>query len=141
MMWKEFEELAGYEVSFETYDKVIEPMYMATELSKQDFVKIINRKAVELKKERKPLYKKMKVRDMTGYDRTPNGCYYHIEWVDLFDVDIKTGKFIVRGLTDEEFWKLQKDGESLHASVSYDFDYTECIDKKTKKPVELHSWF
>ena len=141
MMWKEFEELAGYAVSFETYNNVIEPMYMATELSKQDFVKIINRKAVELKTERKPIYKKMKVRDMMGCDMTPNGCYYHIEWVDLVDVDIKTGKFVVRPLTDEEFRKLQKDGVMLDASSSYDFDYTRCIDKASKKPVELRSWF
>ena len=30
MMKHEFEALAGYEVSFEDYNNVIEPMYMAT---------------------------------------------------------------------------------------------------------------
>ena len=30
MMKHEFEALAGYEVSFEDYNRVIEPMYMAT---------------------------------------------------------------------------------------------------------------
>lgn len=39
MMKHEFEALAGYEVSFEDYNRIIEPMYMATELSKEDFVK------------------------------------------------------------------------------------------------------
>ena len=48
MMKHEFEELAGYEVSFETYNNVIEPMYMAVNLSKKDFVKLIDRKAVAL---------------------------------------------------------------------------------------------
>ncbi|EOS40591.1 hypothetical protein C808_00646 [Lachnospiraceae bacterium M18-1] len=41
MMKHEFEALAGYEVSVSDYDNIIEPMYMATELSKEDFVKVI----------------------------------------------------------------------------------------------------
>lgn len=48
MMWKEFETLAGYEVSYEDYTNIIEPMYMSTELSKQDFIKCINRKRFEI---------------------------------------------------------------------------------------------
>lgn len=48
MMHHEFEQLAGYEVSFEDYTNIIEPMYNATNLSKQDFVKVINRKAFAL---------------------------------------------------------------------------------------------
>lgn len=67
MMWKEFEEIAGYEVSFEDYDKIIEPMYMAlTNVSKQEFVKMIDKKRFalptpaalmrEVKKEAKHLY-------------------------------------------------------------------------------------
>ena len=61
MMHKEFEEIAGYEVSFETYTNVIEPMYMATNLSKQKFVKLLNKKAFalptqsEMKKEMKQI--------------------------------------------------------------------------------------
>ena len=61
MMHKEFEEIAGYEVSFETYTNVIEPMYMATNLSKQEFVKLLNKKAFalptqsEMKKEMKKI--------------------------------------------------------------------------------------
>lgn len=52
MMWHEFEELAGYEVSFKDYDKIIEPMYMATNLSKQEFVKVIDKKRFALKTEK-----------------------------------------------------------------------------------------
>ena len=48
MMKQEFEQLAGYEVSWETYTKVIEPMYMAVDLNKADFVKLIDKKAVAL---------------------------------------------------------------------------------------------
>lgn len=49
MMQHEFEALAGYEVSTEDYDNIIEPMYMAVNLSKQEFVKTINKKRFALK--------------------------------------------------------------------------------------------
>jgi hypothetical protein len=48
MMWKEFEEIAGYEVSYEDYTNVIEPMYMATNMSKQEFIKCLDRKRFAL---------------------------------------------------------------------------------------------
>lgn len=48
MMWKEFEEIAGYEVSYETYTDIIEPMYMAVDVDKRDFVKMLNKKAFAL---------------------------------------------------------------------------------------------
>lgn len=49
MMKHEFEALAGYKVTVEDYDNIIEPMYMATNLNKQDFVKCIDRKRFEVK--------------------------------------------------------------------------------------------
>ena len=49
MMKIEFEALAGYEVSVADYDNIIEPMYMATELSKEDFVKVICKERFALK--------------------------------------------------------------------------------------------
>ena len=49
MMKQEFEALAGYEVSAEDYNNIIEPMYMATNLDKADFVKCIDKKRFALK--------------------------------------------------------------------------------------------
>ena len=49
MMKHEFEALAGYEVSTEDYEKIIEPMYLATELTKQEFVKTISKQRFALK--------------------------------------------------------------------------------------------
>lgn len=49
MMKHEFEALAGYEVSFDDYNSIIEPMYMATNLDKADFVKCIDKKRFALK--------------------------------------------------------------------------------------------
>lgn len=74
MMWKEFEELAKVEVTFETYSKIIEPMYIAADLPKQDFIKLLNLKALAAPKIKKKNIKKMCVRDRSGYMKTPNGC-------------------------------------------------------------------
>ncbi len=49
MMKNEFEALAGYEVSVSDYDNIIEPMYMATELNKAEFVKVISKERFALK--------------------------------------------------------------------------------------------
>ena len=50
MMKHEFEALAGYEVSTEDYNKIIEPMYMAIpDVTKQEFVKMIDKKRFALK--------------------------------------------------------------------------------------------
>ena len=48
MMKNEFEKLAGYEVTDEMYYNVIEPMYNACPLSKQDFIKLLNKKEIAL---------------------------------------------------------------------------------------------
>lgn len=61
MMWKEFEELAGYEVTYKTYTEVIEPMYMALpeSFSKMDFIKMLNKKEFALPT-KKEMVKEMK---------------------------------------------------------------------------------
>lgn len=50
MMWKEFEQIAGYEVSYEDYHNLIEPMYMAVgdNVNKFEFVKMIDKKRFAL---------------------------------------------------------------------------------------------
>lgn len=52
MMKHEFETLAGYEVSWSDYTEIIEPMYNSTNLDKSEFVKVIDRKRFEIKKEK-----------------------------------------------------------------------------------------
>ena len=137
MMHKEFEELAGYEVSFEDYNNIIEPMYMATNLSKQEFVKCLNLKFF---KDRMPKpeknIKRMLVRNRMGESKTPNGCYYYIEYVELVEVVIKTGKYVIKPLEDEDFNKLREEGRDLDYGYDYDMDYTQCVDTK-KKDIEL----
>lgn len=49
MMKHEFEAIEGYEVSVSDYDNIIEPMYMATDLNKAEFVKVISKERFALK--------------------------------------------------------------------------------------------
>ena len=95
MMKQEFERLAGYEVSTEDYNNIIEPMYMATDLSKEDFIKTINRKAFEKKHE----YKKV----IVGVKVMPNGTWMTYE-AEIINTNIKTGKVEVKRLSENRVW-------------------------------------
>ena len=136
MMKQEFEELAKVKVAEEVYSKVIEPMYLATDLPKREFIKLLNLKALAIQEGREKDIKKMCVRDRSGYMRTPNGCYYYIRYVEFAGVDIATGKYIVKPLRDEDFRKLAENGHDLGLNTSFDFDYTQCIDTR-KKPISI----
>jgi hypothetical protein len=57
MFKEEFEKLAGYKVTRLDYFRIIEPMYMATKLNKEEFVKVINRKEFETTPEKEALDK------------------------------------------------------------------------------------
>lgn len=95
MMHHEFEQLAGYEVSADDYKNIIEPMYMATNLSKRDFIKSINKKAFEIKHKR-PII-------TVGVKAMPNGTWMVYE-AELINVNIKTGKFEVKRLSANRCW-------------------------------------
>lgn len=53
MTKQEFEKIAGYEVSFDDYSKIIEPMYSASPLDKFEFVKCLNKSRFAIKDKRK----------------------------------------------------------------------------------------
>lgn len=128
MMKHEFEAIAKRKVTDEQFE-AIEKLYMSSILNKQDFVKSIRpvlKTIPEPEKEKN--IKRMCVRDRSGCMKTPNGCWYHIKYVELVDVDIKTGKFVIKELEDRDFEKLLKDGNDLNYSTGFDFDYTRCID-------------
>lgn len=113
MMKSEFESLADRNVTDEQY-KAIETLYMSSNLEKAEFVKSIRTMLKSIPQpEKKKDIKRMAVRDRSGYRKTPNGCYYHIEYVELVDIDIKTGKYIIKPLEDKDFEQLAKDGHDL----------------------------
>ena len=140
MMKSEFENLAGREVTDEQY-RAIETLYMSSNLEKTEFVKSMKPILKNIPQpEKKKDIKRMVVRDRSGYRKTPNGCYNHIEYVELVDIDIKTGKYIIKPLEEKDFEKLAKDGHDLNLDTWFDFDYEDCIDEK-KKPIELIGGF
>lgn len=100
MMKHEFERIAGYEVSVEDYDNIIEPMYSATNVSKTEFVKMISRKRFEVKQEEQKMIKVLNVTDRCGSLWTPNRCYRHLVDVEVVRIDIGTGKVIVKVIPD-----------------------------------------
>ena len=95
MLIREFEELAGRTVTAKQYE-AIEALYMESKLSKEDFVKSIKKllKSIPEKHEYPVLV--MACHTSSGEFKTPNGCYYMTERVELVDVDIRTGKRTVR---------------------------------------------
>ena len=136
MMKSEFENLAGRAVTNEQY-RAVEILYMSSNLKKEEFVKSMKAMLKSIPQpEKKKDIKRMVVRDHSGYRKTPNGCYYHIEYVELVDIDIKTGKYIIKPLEDDDFEQLVKDGHNLNLDTWFDFDYEDCLDEK-KKPIEL----
>lgn len=84
MMWNEFEKLAGYRVSYETYTNIIEPMYMALpeNINKEQFVKMLNKKAFairsvkEILKEMKPLAESLR-----------ESCDHYTDWETKGKID------------------------------------------------------
>lgn len=134
MMKQEFEHLAKVKVTEKIYLKIIEPMYLASNLSKSEFIRILNLKALSVS-EGKDI-KKMFIRDRSGHMKTPNGCYYHIRYVEFIDIDIPTGKYIVKPLEDKDFQKLTKEGHALSLDTSFDFDYSLCVDTR-KNPISI----
>lgn len=136
MMKEEFERMVGFEVLTEQFKNVIEPMYNATNLTKEEFVGMLNLDCLK-KRETPIIIKKMCTRDNSGFSKTPNGCYYHIRYVKLVDVDVATGKYIVDVLPKREQDKLTQHGVDLYLSTDFDFDYTQCLEVTTNKPVKL----
>lgn len=84
MMHKEFEEIAGYEVSYEDYTNIIEPMYMATNLSKQEFVKCLNRKQFDLGY-KKQQYKKQLLKEMKSIAEEMYTICSHTETYEQYE--------------------------------------------------------
>lgn len=117
MLKHEFETLAGYEVSNEDYTTVIEPMYMATDLSKSEFVKVIDRKRFELKKEKSPKRVKIEQEIKEEIETLKEDIKYYQERIDVYN----------------EFYKL--DGDKTWKVSAKDFKMT--IQSKKRRISEL----
>lgn len=108
MMYSEFCKMSGCKLSYKAYAEKFEPMYMALEMDKREFIDFM---LPTIKEEAR---KESKVREVeerrnqklvfvSDGAKTPNGCYYLGGFYKLVGCDIKTGKMLVRELTGEEF--------------------------------------
>lgn len=95
MMKYEFEELAGRTVTNEQY-KMIEALYMESSMTKQEFVKSIKGMLKGIPEQHNYSVMTMGVHNAYGDILTPNGAYYMTVQVELINVNIKTGKKLVR---------------------------------------------
>lgn len=130
MMQQEFEQLAGYEVSYEDYVDIIEPMYMAVDLSKSEFVQCINKKRFALPS-LKSIISKMQQCAESLYE----SCTHYTDW----DTKEKLNGFIEEYI-QRRFGRLsntityginEKQRQSCYYPVSVDI-----YDAKTYRNIE-----
>ena len=95
MLKEEFEALAKRTVTNEQY-KMIEGLYMASDLDKQTFVKSIKTMLNSIPEEHHRQTLVMAIHNKFGEMTTPNGCWYLTVLVELIDISIKSGKKIVK---------------------------------------------
>ncbi len=93
---QEFEALAKRTVTEDQY-RAIETLYMASDLDKFDFVKTVKKMLLSIPEEKKTQKIIIGVREM------PNGTYMTYEG-ELLGVNISTGKYEVKRLSDNRCW-------------------------------------
>lgn len=130
MMKYEFEQIAGYEVTVEDYDNIIEPMYMALpNVSKQEFVKMIDKKRFALKPLKK-IEKEMK--EIAKHLRET--CTHYTDW---------EAKDRLAELAEEYQKRIGQTGFFINEEMRFTCYYPVSIDiygsdYKTAKKIELN---
>ena len=121
MLHDEFCKIAKCEISYKAYKEAFEPLYMTMDVDKRSFVKMLLPAIKEVaKREEEEARKRQKLIFVSDGTKTPNGCYYNGEFVKLVNVDIPTGKAIVRELTDDEYQNEVLPYYSTYCHSTYD---------------------
>lgn len=102
----EFEKLAGYEVTTRDYLDIIEPMYMATDLDKSDFVKCLDRNRFD-----KEIKLGNFIKSAKKYAEALKRCCGH--WVDTYSEEHLNGEL--------EMYAQEKYGLSFDADLTIYF--------------------
>ena len=125
MMHSEFCEISGQQVSYKVYAEKFEPMYLALDVDKREFIEfmmpVIKAVAKQEKMDREAEGRKQqKLVFVSDGSKTPNGCYYYGRFYKLTGCDIRTGKALVRELTEEEYNEEVCPHYSGYCKGSYD---------------------
>lgn len=112
MTQQEYENLTGTTVSVEDYRNIIEPMYMATDLSKQEFVKTINSdqfKQQEPEPEPEIIKIKVPLKFKKYYsDKESRLCGGREIYAQCYGWDLTTGGAIVRLISKYEHHTIER---------------------------------
>lgn len=95
MMKSEFEQIAKRTVTDEQYS-AIEALYSASNLDKYEFIKSIRKMLNSIPEEEHKTILTITTTDRCGSEKTPNGCYYHTVKAELVDIEISTGRTLVK---------------------------------------------
>ena len=113
MTKQEFEQIAGYEVSADKYYKVIEPMYMATDLDKWEFVKCVNKKAFALKTKKELILEARKIAEQYKKEVTAVGQEALEEQLEKIRKEIKESYYMGFSVFINWAHKKRADGNIL----------------------------
>lgn len=111
-MKHEFEKLAGYEVTTRDYLDIIEPMYMATNLDKSDFVKCLDRNRFD-----KKVVLENHIKFAKKYTEALKRCCGH--FIDTYSEEHLKGELEMYA---QEKYGLSFDADlTIHFNTAYEF--------------------
>lgn len=126
MMHSEFCEISGQEVSYKAYKERFEPMYISLDIEKHEFIKFMMPVIQEVAKHERLAHeaeqrRRQKLVFVSNGIKTPNWCYYYGHFFKMVGCDIRTGKALVRELTNDEFRTEVAPYYSADCHSFYDF--------------------
>lgn len=111
-MKHEFEKLAGYEVTIRDYLDIIEPMYMATNLDKSDFVKCLDRNRFD-----KKVVLENHIKSAKKYAEALKRCCGH--FIDTYSEEHLKGELEMYA---QEKYRLSFDADlTIYFNTAYEF--------------------
>ena len=100
MMKQEFEQIAKRTVTDEQYE-AIEALYMDSTLDKYAFVNSIRSLLNNIPEPKKEMeIVRVTTTDRSGYEHTPNGMWVHTIKAEVVDIEVATGKILLRKIPD-----------------------------------------
>lgn len=126
MMHSEFCKISGQEVSYKVYKEKFEPMYTSLDIEKREFIKFMMPVIKEVAKQERiareaEQRRNQKLVFVSNGIKTPNLCYYLGDFFKMVGCDIRSGKVLVRELTDDEFKNEVAPCHSAYLNGVYDF--------------------
>lgn len=126
MMHSEFCKISGQEVSCKVYKEKFEPMYTSLDIEKREFIEFMMPVIKEVAKQERiareaEQRRNQKLVFVSNGTKTPNLCYYLGGFFKMVGCDIRSGKALVRELTDDEVKNEVAPSHCAYLNGLYDF--------------------